>query len=321
MSVPFLHLAFIAVLALAWALVQRLRAAVTRPWLAPLVATTVAAAAAALGLVPWLGEYQLTAFGFFLLMAFVVAWQIAAARRGALSERRLIDVVLIALVAGVAGARARFVWENWHAIAHDDAGMARPWLETLTIAADFDGGGMVWYGGLFLAGLAVSAYIHRHRLGFWAMADLVAPAVLAGLAVGRLGCWFNGCCYGAVTALPWGVRRDGHDHAIHPTQLYEAGAVAALVIALLLVERWLKRPGVLAALSCIGYGAWRFINEGLRGDHHPGARTAFFGMADLSTSQATSIYLAVGGVVLLAVAMARDRGPATPGTLTSTDPF
>ncbi|HYE05945.1 MAG TPA: prolipoprotein diacylglyceryl transferase [Planctomycetota bacterium] len=312
MSVPFLHLAFIAVLALAWALVQRLRPAVTRPWLAPVAATTIAAVAAALGVVPWLGEYRLTAFGFFLLMAFVVAWQIAAARRATLSDRQLIDVVLIALVAGVVGARTRFVWENWHVIAHDHAGSPRPWLETLTIAADFDGGGMVWYGGLFLAGLAVSAYVHRHRLGFWAMADLVAPAVLAGLAVGRLGCWFNGCCHGAPTDLPWGVHRAGHEHPIHPTQLYEAGAVAVLVIALLVAERRLERPGVLAALACIGYGAWRFINEGLRGDHHAGARTAFFGLADLSTSQATSIYLAAGGVLLLAVALARRPSPPTP---------
>ena len=49
-------------------------------------------------------------------------------------------------------------------------------------------------------------YWFRRPFPFWLMSDVAAPAVAIGIAIGRIGCFLNGCCYGAVCELPWAVR-------------------------------------------------------------------------------------------------------------------
>ena len=93
-------------------------------------------------------------------------------------------------------------------------------------------GGLTLYGALLLAVPGALWYCRRRRLDFLAVADLSAPFLLVGQAIGRLGCFLEGCCYGAATGGPLGVRMPGHPSPVHPTQLYEAGAdvaIAALV--------------------------------------------------------------------------------------------
>ena len=143
------------------------------------------------------------------------------------------------------------------------------------------------------------------RAAGWSTADALAPGVVLGQAIGRLGCFAAGCCWGKPTSLPWAVtftdvyasRAVGTpmDTPLHPSQLYESGA-AFLIFAFLL---WLlprKRFDGQVTLAYVAlYSAVRFGLEFLRGDPERGS---WFG-GTLSTSQVIAIVLLLGTAVLL----------------------
>jgi phosphatidylglycerol:prolipoprotein diacylglycerol transferase len=71
-------------------------------------------------------------------------------------------------------------------------------------------GGLVVYGSVIGAGLGLMIFCRRHRLSPLALCDLIAPSLVLGLALGRVGCFLNGCCYGGVCELPWAVQFPWH---------------------------------------------------------------------------------------------------------------
>lgn len=302
-TVPFPHTALLLVgVAAAAAAGSLLPAGRWRWWASLGIGVVVGAAAAAAGLVPWMGELHLAAYGVLLLGAFVVAYALSLprARIVGIPERRLVDGFLLAMLGGLAGARARYVWERPELFTRTADGTERPTAEAIALMVDFDRGGMVWYGGLTLAAILVALYAWRARMRVLELGDAIAPGLLAGLAVGRVGCFLNGCCHGRPTSVPWAVDHDGVH--VHPTQLYEtlvAGSLAALC------WWWWRRrtaDGQVIALAAVGYGAWRFLNETLRGDDSPALRANWLGLPDregvIGSSQATSLHLIVLVVVV-----------------------
>jgi phosphatidylglycerol:prolipoprotein diacylglycerol transferase len=173
-------------------------------------------------------------------------------------------------------------------------------------------GGLAYYGGfIFAAGFGLY-YARKHRLGMWKMADLAAPWIALGLALTRLGCFLNGCCYGKVSDVPWAVRFPNgsavHEvqlnaHlvapgapalAVHPTQLYLAALNLLTFFLLYFLFRRRKRfDGALFAWLLICKGVFRTIVEVWRDDD----RGVMFGW--LSTSQLLSIPLVALGIWLL----------------------
>lgn len=103
--------------------------------------------------------------------------------------------------------------------------------------------------------------------------NLFAPAIAIGVAIGRLGCFFNGCCYGKSTGLPWGV--DFGDQVFrHPTQLYESLFMLLMFVFLKLgFKKQLAPPGFLFKLLMVAYFLFRFFIEFLRTE-----RFAFWGL-------------------------------------------
>ena len=103
--------------------------------------------------------------------------------------------------------------------------------------------GGVFYGGLILAVIVAFWYIDRYRLPFWTTCDIFAPGIALGHVTGRLGCLAAGCCYGSPTDVPWAITFTNPlaaanvgtplGIALHPTQVYEAGA-ELLILGLLL---------------------------------------------------------------------------------------
>ena len=266
------------------------------PLLALAVGAVVASVAALCGLVPWFGQIHLAAYALFLIAGFLVALVFIRPRARAIgvSQQTLIDCFLIAVVLGVVGARARYVYERWDVFLRDAHGDVH---RALVAAADLDVGGAVWYGGLLLATLGVWMYASYRRVRTLAFADAIMPGLIAGLAVGRLGCYFNGCCYGAPTSLPWGILCAHYPgQMVHPTQIYESLACSILAAALLWFWSRRRSDGQVTFFAVIGYGAWRFINESLRGDHDAFA----FGGA-VTTSQATSLQLILSAFIGAAV--------------------
>jgi phosphatidylglycerol:prolipoprotein diacylglycerol transferase len=94
-------------------------------------------------------------------------------------------------------------------------------------------------------------YVRKHRLPVWPVADAVAPSIALGHVVGRFGCLLAGCCYGKPTSLPWGITFTDPfaasnvgtplHVALHPTQMYDAGAEFLILVLLLATERFWRR--------------------------------------------------------------------------------
>jgi phosphatidylglycerol:prolipoprotein diacylglycerol transferase len=248
------------------------------------------------------------------------AWDLA--RRGVSPAHRLsalLDLYIALFLGTVIGGRAL------HVLTHPTAYLAAP-LEALRPEAT----GFVFLGSL--AGIAVALLIlgRRGPVPTATLFDVLGTWLPVAHAFGRLGCYLAGCCHGAPTAAPCGVRfppgsvayaDPSLDHdavatvAVHPTQLYEA--VALLVLWAVLIGARLRRtvdpPWQAFARYAVGYGAIRVVTEVFRGDTARGAVFSLrapglarpLGLPDehtlaLSTSQLGALFLLAFGVALLA---------------------
>jgi phosphatidylglycerol:prolipoprotein diacylglycerol transferase len=134
----------------------------------------------------------------------------------------------------------------------------------------FKSEGFTIFGGV-LGGL-LGAWIYNRLRGqpFGRLADAAAPGIMLGLAVGRIGCLINGCCYGTKTTLPWGIiytQKSSYATtgvAVHPTQVYEMLFDLAVFGMLLGLRRKLKAEGSLILLCLATYSAGRFLLSFIR---------------------------------------------------------
>jgi phosphatidylglycerol:prolipoprotein diacylglycerol transferase len=122
------------------------------------------------------------------------------ARQVGVAAEEILGLAVAMFIGGVIGARLFYVIEYWDERIHKAT-----WQATLKAALSFTEGGLVIYGAFLGAMIAFAMYVRRRRLPGLAMADLIAPGMLVGLAFGRIGCLLNGCCYGGETNLPWAV--------------------------------------------------------------------------------------------------------------------
>lgn len=136
-------------------------------------------------------------YGLMLVFGFLSAIYLAqrAARRAGESPHNVAHCGLIALVFGVLGARIAYIIENWSEFTGPGAGPGK----MLNITS----GGLIYYGGVVLAMAAVLAFLRARRLPIRRYLDIVAPALMLGLAFGRAGCTLNGCCYGQQCSEDW----------------------------------------------------------------------------------------------------------------------
>lgn len=157
--------------------------------------------------------------------------------------------------------------------------------------------GFVWFGG-FLTSWGWCHYWARKRgIKALEMYDVAAFAVLLALPTGRIGCFFNGCCFGKPTDLPWGVTlhtRDFGYATLHPAPAYEMIYQYTLFAILWKLRKRHRQAGMTAALYLIFTPLGRFLIEFVRGDS---VRGFVFGW--ISTSQFIAIGIFAAGVVLL----------------------
>ena len=147
--------------------------------------------------IPWLGGVRVTTYGFCMMVGFLTAVWFAMKRasRVKADADEVLNLAMIALFAGVAGARAFFVVHYWRSEFADHP-------NPLFAALDLREGGLEFLGGFLGAAVALVAYIKIRKLSIRMYLDILAPAVMLGLAFGRIGCFFNGCCFGGVCTLP-----------------------------------------------------------------------------------------------------------------------
>jgi phosphatidylglycerol:prolipoprotein diacylglycerol transferase len=141
-------------------------------------------------------------YGVMLLAGITAGVGLAIYRAGqaGLPSELIISLAVWLVVCGVIGARLFHVIEYWdeHFAGKRPADML---LEIINVPE----GGLVIYGGFIGAAVGFTIFARKHRLPLLAMADLVAPSLAIGLALGRIGCLLNGCCYGGQTDWPWAV--------------------------------------------------------------------------------------------------------------------
>ncbi len=238
-----------------------------------------------------LGSLNIYAYGSLLAVGFIIG-SIFAIRRGrqeGIAGERMVDFLFWVTLSSVVGARLLYGLVNFPYYRKAPLHLLRLWE-----------GGLVFYGGLLLAVIVSFAYLKKHRLPVWKMADLFVPAIALGLFFGRVGCFLAGCCYGQETSLPWGVTfTDPNSLArlyvrLHPTQLYEAFGCLALFLFLIWKEKRKTFDGQLFSLFLLFYSTLRFLIEFLRDD----PRGFLFGGL-LSTSQGIGIFLALTSLFML----------------------
>jgi phosphatidylglycerol:prolipoprotein diacylglycerol transferase len=237
------------------------------------------------------GPITIHTYGVLLAIAFLAGLWVASrqAKRAGLDANRITDMAVWVLIAGLVGAKVLLVALDWRYYARSPR-------ELLSV---FQSGG-VFYGGLAAGILVAWWYARRHHLSGWATADVLVPGVILGQAIGRLGCFSAGCCWGKPTHLPWAVtftnitaaRQVGTpmDTPLHPTQLYESFGAFLIFFFLLWLARRKRFDGQVTLAYVALYSALRFAIEFVRGD--PDRGTWFHGA--VSTSQLIAIVLLVG---------------------------
>jgi phosphatidylglycerol:prolipoprotein diacylglycerol transferase len=234
-----------------------------------------------------LGPLTVYTYGLLLATAYLLGLKLAMARASArgLDGAKVLDLGIYIIISALIGAKLLLLVTDFRTF------QANP-RELLTLARS----GGVFYGGLILAVTVALWYIRRAGLPLWTTCDMFAPGIALGHVIGRFGCLFAGCCYGKPTNQPWGITFTDPfaaanvgtplGIALHPTQLYEAGAELLILIVLLTTERKGRPfPGRTFWLYLLLYAISRFVIEFYRGD--PRGAVGMF-----STSQFISLILA-----------------------------
>jgi len=140
-------------------------------------------------------------YGVMLLLAIVaaVALGVREARRIGLDPEIIFSLALVCVIAGIVGARLFFVIQYWDRLDHSTTAALFGSLVNVTE------GGLVVYGSLLGVAPAALWFFWKHKLPPLAIADVVTPSMMLGLALGRLGCLLNGCCFGGLCDLPMAV--------------------------------------------------------------------------------------------------------------------
>lgn len=153
---------------------------------------------------PAIGDPQglpIRGYGVMLLsgvLAALVLTLVRARRRG-LDLEMINNLAFWLFLGGIIGARLFYVVEYRAQYFRGSLG------QSLVAIVNLSQGGLVVYGSIFGGAAALALFARKYGLPGMALTDLVAPGVLIGVALGRIGCFLNGCCYGGVCELPWAV--------------------------------------------------------------------------------------------------------------------
>lgn len=202
---------------------------------------------------------------------------------------------ILVVLAGIVGAKLLYIINEWgYYSAHPS--------EIFTVTTLQAGG--VFSGGLLLSFAAAWWYVHKHHMPPLLTCDAFAPGLALGHAIGRLGCFAAGCCYGKETHHIWGVvfrnplanqiTGTPLNVPLEPTQLFEAAVEFANFAFLMWLLKRRKFDGQIFGAFLMIYGVARFFLEFLRDD--PGRGSVFGGA--MSGTQLIAIGFVIGGGII-----------------------
>ena len=210
-----------------------------------------------------IGSIKLYTYGLFLALGFITAiWFTKRnARFYGIDHQTVSDLFFTILVSAIVGARLLYVAINLDDYTHNLLDIFKIW-----------NGGLVFFGGFITATLAAVVFCRIKGLEVWKTADVLAPGLALGHALGRFGCLFAGCCFGKVCDLPIAVTFS-HPQSLaplnvplHPTQLYMVGTNFIIFLILLAIQRRKRFNGMVFLSYVMLYSVFRSAVEYFRGD-------------------------------------------------------
>jgi len=263
-----------------------------------------------------IGFIHIRSYGLMMAVAFVVGTFLALreSRRLSLDEDKVVNVILVTLVASVLGARMLYVLEHLPEFR-------REWTSVLALWQ----GGLTLYGGVAAGTFAGLVAARRMKLPIWITADALTPALALGTMFGRIGCFLNGCCYGRPTGLPWGVvfphdsfaSLEFGNQPVHPSQLYNAIAGLALFILFQSLRGRFRVPGVMF-WTFIALFALIRIPLDLTRAYEADAVLLRVGVTDITESQFMSaVMILFAGLMILRLRRAAPRPAPAPAPTTT----
>ena len=238
-----------------------------------------------------LGPVEVFTYGVMMALGFAAAILVARtmAPKIGVDPERFTDLGIVAIVGGLVGSYVNYIISyDWSRFASNPASLFMFWE-----------GGLVFLGGLIGGTVFAVVFIKRHRLPLGEVADIVAICVPLAYGIGRIGCFFAGCCYGVPSEVAWAVSFPGHFVARHPTQIYSVLLGLGLAAFALLFRNRRTFAGQSFLFYLMFYGIGRGLIEVLR--EEPSA----FG-TPLSVAQFTGLALVVVSAVLYPILKKRN---------------
>lgn len=255
-----------------------------------------------------IGWFTLPTYGVLVVTGLITGLYIASrlGEREGMKRDDIYNLGIYLALAGILGSKlALIVQEHSYYLRNPGELFSMPTLQS----------GGVFYGGLILAILVGLWYTRRREMPFLKTSDAFAPGIAIGHAIGRLGCFSAGCCWGLPTSLPWGVtftNQYSHDVVgvplgvpLHPTQLYESAAEFAIFLFLYSHYHKKRVDGQMLGWYLVLYSTARFLVEFVRS--HVDEAMLF---GKLSDAQALSLLLIGIGAWLLWVRPHRREQPS-----------
>tara|TARA_Y100000814_G_C12316696_1_gene396852 strand:+ start:549 stop:1331 length:783 start_codon:yes stop_codon:yes gene_type:complete len=232
-----------------------------------------------------IGPLRIPSYGFMLMIAFMTNYFLLTRETKKLGKDPEIagDLVFWAAIGGIGGSKVYYMIENFNAFSADPLAMI------------FSGSGLVFLGGLAGGMLAVTIYLRKKNEPWLMWADIVAPCLILGYAIGRIGCFLVGDDYGIPTNLPWGMSfprgAPPTYQEVHPTQIYEAVLGLSIFFVLSRLRLKSKPLGSVFSFYLIFAGMERFLIEFIRTNEKY--------MLGLSGAQVISLIMVTTGIILL----------------------
>ncbi|MDR0401494.1 MAG: prolipoprotein diacylglyceryl transferase [Endomicrobium sp.] len=247
-----------------------------------------------------LKNFKIHTYGFFVALAFTISflylyYSIKKIKKKIISYDELYHIFVYIMISGIFCARLFFIILNLEYFILYPIDVLKIW-----------NGGLVYYGGFVGSIIFIFIYTKSKKIDLFNLCDIFAPSLALGHAIGRIGCFFAGCCYGKATNLPWAITFTNEyslaiKHvSVHPTQIYESIINFLLFIILHFYSNGYGYfgnnsigSGMSVAIYLIVYGIARVVIEFFRGDTTKIYCTCF------SISQIISFFLFIFGVLII----------------------
>ncbi|MBF0489718.1 MAG: prolipoprotein diacylglyceryl transferase [Candidatus Omnitrophica bacterium] len=203
-----------------------------------------------------IGPITIYSYGVMIALAVILcAWLLSRdAKVYKIPADTIYDLMFWTVAWGILGARIFYIGLTWNYFSKN-------LLEMIMLQH----GGLAWQGGFIGGALAGTWFVINKKLPLRLLLDLVAPYIALGQSIGRVGCFFNGCCYGK--PVSWGIYFPVHEARLHPTQLYETGGLLVAFFILKYAQTKPHRLGMIFVLYLWLGAIERFTVEFFRADH------------------------------------------------------